>query len=191
MDNDDPALGAYRKIDYPPWWLIHAGEPVGLGGVYKWVFKTFPNLDYYGFLGDDLIPRTKYWDKELIEAAGASDISYGDDGNWGEKLATHPCLGGELVRHMGWLSYPGLKKLFIDTVWMTIGVTLGKLHYLPDVKLEHMHYLFGKGEHDETYGDQAKYFAHDQDYYGKFIHEWKSVLEESGKWVFSEKDQTL
>ncbi len=191
LDDDDPAISEYRKIDYPHWWIVHAGKPVGLGGVYKWVFKTFPNLDYYGFLGDDLIPRTKDWDKKLIEAAGPAGISYGDDGHWGEKLSTHPCVGGELVRHMGWLCYPGLKKLFIDTVWFTIGATLGSLHYLPDVKLEHMHYLFGKAEHDETYGDQTKYYAHDEVCYRKFMHEWESVLEESGKWVFSEKDQTL
>ncbi len=179
LDEDDPTLGEYRKIDYPHWWIVHVGQPVGLGGVYKWVFETFPNLDYYGFLGDDLIPRTKHWDKELIDAAGIGDISYGDDGNWGEKLATHPCVGGELVRHMGWLCYPGLNKLFIDTVWHTVGITLGRLHYLPDVKLEHMHYIFGKAEHDETYGDQTKYYAHDQDYYRKFIGEWGAVLEDA------------
>jgi hypothetical protein len=179
LDEDDPALGEYRKINYPHWWLVHVGEPVGLGGVYKWVFETFPNLDYYGFLGDDLIPRTMHWDKKLIEAAGVGDISYGDDGNWGEKLATHPTIGGELVRQMGWLCYPGLQKLFIDTVWHTIGARLGRLHYLPDVKLEHMHYLFGKAEHDDTYGDQAKDFAHDKDYYDKFIHEWEPVLEDA------------
>jgi hypothetical protein len=184
LDEDDPVLGEYRKINYPHWWTVHVGQPVGLGGVYKWVFETFPNLDYYGFLGDDLIPRTKHWDEKLIEAAGVSDIAYGDDGYWGEKLATHPCVGGELVRHMGWLCYPGLNKLFIDTVWHTIGVMLGRLHYLPDVKLEHMHYLWGKAEHDETYGDQAKGFAHDQDYYSKFLHEWAPVLE-------NEKDTAL
>lgn len=184
LDEDDPALGEYRKIDYPDWWVVHVGQPVGLGGVYKWVFETFPRLDYYGFLGDDLIPRTKDWDKKLIEAAGAGDISYGDDGNWGGKLATHPCIGGALVRHMGWLCYPGLKKLFIDTVWHTIGAKLGRLHYLPDVKLEHMHYLFGKAQHDETYGDQATMFAHDEDYYRKFTNEWEPVLED-------EKDKGL
>jgi len=184
LDEDDPALGEYRKIDYPSWWVVHVGAPVGLGGVYKWVFETFPDASYYGFLGDDLIPRTKHWDGKLIEAAGTGAISYGDDGNWGEKLATHPCIGGDLVRRMGWLCYPGLNKLFIDTVWHTIGAKLGRLHYLPDVKLEHMHYLFGKAEHDETYGDQAEYFAHDKDYYDKFIHEWEPVLED-------EKDTTL
>lgn len=184
LDEDDPALGEYRKINYPDWWVVHMGKPVGLAGVYKWVFETFPNLDYYGFLGDDLIPQTKHWDKKLIDAAGADGISYGDDGHWGEKLATHPCIGGELVRRMGWLCYPGLKKLFIDTVWHTVGAKLRRLHYLPDVKLEHMHYLFGKAEHDETYGDQAKDFAHDGDYYRKFTHEWAEVLEH-------EKDTTL
>ncbi len=184
LDEDDPALGEYRKINYPHWWVVHVGQPVGLGGVYKWVFETFPDLDYYGFLGDDLIPQTKHWDEKLIDAAGVGGISYGDDGHWGELLATHPCIGGELVRHMGWLCYPGLKKLFIDTVWHTIGAKLGRLHYLPDVKLEHMHYLFGKAEHDETYGDQAKDFAYDQDYYRKFTREWEPVLED-------EKDKGL
>jgi hypothetical protein len=42
-----------------------------------------------------------------------------------------------------------------------------------------MHYLFGKAEHDDTYGDQAKDFAHDKDYYDKFIHEWEPVLEDA------------
>jgi hypothetical protein len=92
---------------------------------------------------------------------------------------------------MGWLCYPGLKKLFIDTVWHTIGATLGRIHYLPDVKLEHMHYLWGKAEHDETYGDQAKFYAYDENIYRKFCHEWEDVLKESGKWVFSEEDKTL
>ena len=141
LDNDDPFFIEYMAIDYPPMWQVVSGlRRDGLAEMYNDIFKANPDLDWYGFLADDVVPETMGWDIAMIRAAGRSGVAYADDGINGEALGTHPVIGGDLVRSVGWLALPGLKRLYIDTVWNEIGRTQGCIQYLPDVKLTHHHF---------------------------------------------------
>ena len=174
LDEDDPRLKEYDQNPPNPAISFYIGKAVGLGGVYHWVYENFPQEKYYGFLGDDLIPQTDGWDEKLVEAAGDWNVAYPNDKFWeyGE-LATHPTLGGELVRHMGWLCYPGLERTYIDTVWHAVGTHRGALKWLPDVILEHMHPLKGKAPMDDTYAKIALHTAHDASLYQQFMREFQ------------------
>lgn len=75
----------------------------------------------------------------------------------GEGLATHPVIGGELARAIGWLVLPGVLHSFVDTALFTIALRAKRLVYLPDVKVEHMHPLAKKAPEDEVYRFRETY----------------------------------
>ena len=150
LDNDDPLLRDYLRMETD--WEIVVDKRVSLSEVYNEVFLR--NLDWYGFLADDVLPETEEWDRLLIDAAGSDGMAYGDDGI--HQSPTHFVLGGELVRDVGWLALPGLDRLYIDTVWQDIASARGVLRYLSDVKITHLHFSNRRAMRDQTYRKPTK-----------------------------------
>lgn len=171
LDIDDPKLHEYEIRNFPKDWIAIAGiRHDGLASMFNEAFHRFPNEPWYSYMTDDTIPRTKHWDKILIEKAGNDGVAYPDDGINGEKLAGIPVIGGDLVRDMGWLALPGLKRIYIDNAITEVARRAGKLHYCPEVLIEHMHFSNGKSAFDDTY---AKPDSHlDKQRY----EEWLSTL---------------
>jgi len=148
LDDDDPMLGGYLAIEYPDNWTVDVGSRSKLSEIYNRAYWSSPFSDWYGVFADDVTPETEGWDRKLVEAAGGDGMAYGDDGI-GEP--THFCLGGDLVREMGWLACPGLSRLYIDTIWRDIALSKNVLRYLPDVKITHRHPSVGLALMDATY----------------------------------------
>lgn len=151
LDQDDPLLGAYRNLDLPSNWSITVGQPGPLNNLYNDSYQLHPDLDWYGFIADDVVPETSKWDRELIEAAGKDGLAFPDDSISNGLAAPHFVLGGDLVRSVGWLCLPGLWRIFIDTVWNDIARERGVFRYLPHVKLTHHHFSNRKALRDSTY----------------------------------------
>ena len=151
LDSDDPNLRDYYALNVPATWVFICASRAAVPDRINEAFRIFPSAAWYGLLGDDVVPRTPRWDQILAEAAGSWGVSYGDDGIQGEKLCTHPVIGGELARALGWLCLPGLDFLYVDTTLFEIGRRLGTLRYLADVSLEHMHPSVGKAPWDAVY----------------------------------------
>lgn len=150
LDDDD--AHNYEGIETPEkWQLVVSPRIDGTGPIANAIFKMFPNEPFYGFMGDDVLPRTKYWDRRLIDAAGTDGLSYGDDGVNGIRHAAHSCMGGDRARELGWLALPGCKRTYIDNALMEDAKRRGKLFYCPDVITEHLHFSFGKSPMDATY----------------------------------------
>lgn len=164
LDDDDPMLGGYAGL--PGNWTVRVNQRMPLSAIYNAAFEEFPGLDWYGVFADDIVPETPGWDKALINAAGTDGMAYPDDGIG---AATHFVLGGDLVREMGWLAYPGLSRLYIDTVWRDIATARGVLRYLPDVKVTHRHPSVGLGMMDAIYRKAGK--AEDKRIYEQFLKE--------------------
>lgn len=138
IDDDDPAKDKYQALlkTAPADWTLHIGPRVKVTGVYVEVFKQHPNLDWYGFLGDDLVPVTPEWDRKLIEAAGRDGVSWPNDGVQAPKC-THPVIGGDLVRCVGWLTPPGFLHWYVDHAWEAIGSVTKRAAYLENVLCQH------------------------------------------------------
>uniref|UniRef100_A0A6M3XJU4 Putative glycosyltransferase n=1 Tax=viral metagenome TaxID=1070528 RepID=A0A6M3XJU4_9ZZZZ len=151
FDIDDPKLPEYQDLDVPNNWCVHVNGSRNLAEMMNRFVKTFPDAKYYGFLADDCVPRTAEWDRLLINAAGDWGISYPNDLFQGDKLSTFPCCGGKLIRALGWWGLPGLDRLYIDDALMAVGLAVGKLVYLENVVLEHMHFGNRKAPMDATY----------------------------------------
>jgi hypothetical protein len=103
--------------------------------------------------GDDHLPRTVGWDARMLEALAdlGSGIVYPNDLLQGEALPTAPAITMDIVRELGWVGGPGLKHMWIDNLLLSIGLRLGRIRYLPDVIVEHMHPVAEKAEYDATY----------------------------------------
>lgn len=128
-------------------------DRMGMNGTLNhWAFWFAPDYDYICFMGDDHLPRTGGWDTKLAEAIGLEPgIAYGNDLLQGENLPTAVVMSSKIIRATGYMSPPALKHLFLDNYWLAMGRALGNANYLPDVILEHLHYINGKAFHDERY----------------------------------------
>lgn len=151
LDDDDPCLLAYLRLSMLPNWSFEIGPHGSLSDIYNRAWRLYPHETWYGMLCDDVVPETHEFDKLLIDSAGLDGLSFGDDSINGGDHATHMVLGGNLVRSMGFLSLPGLDRIYIDTVWNDIARDRGVHRYLPHVKLTHHHFSNGKALVDKTY----------------------------------------
>ena len=118
-----------------------------------WLFEQYPNQKWYSLFGDDVVPQTALWDYALAKAAGTRKIAYGDDlANSGR--ATHPFVGGDLVRAVGWFAWPHCIHWYLDTAWEWLGRATDRLVFLPDVHTAHLHPDFGTAPDDQTYRER-------------------------------------
>ena len=147
----DPRLEDYMKVKWPRLWSVVTSEKLSLCETLNWAFKEHPLARCYGFLADDTIPSPKEWWLELEHYAGNWNIAFPDDGVHGKHLCTHHCIGGDLMREVGWWALPGLKHSYVDTAWYLIGSNLGLLRYRKRVKFNHAHPINKKAEQDATY----------------------------------------
>jgi hypothetical protein len=160
VDQDDPTLPAYRGL-FPTgaggWISLVVLEPRDTGNLVKATntmsmrIAAVDPTAIIGNLGDDHMIRTPGWDRQILEALSTPGIAYGDDGLQGERLPTAPFISAEIVTALGWYALPLCRHLFVDNAWRDLGVGAGVLRYLPDVAIEHMHPLAGKGEWDPGY----------------------------------------
>ena len=154
IDDDDPCLSGYMNLSLIPYWNIEVSSGGGLSEIYNGAFARHPHEEWYGILCDDVIPETEYFDVKLIEAAGKDGIAVPTGGHHPD-IAPHFVIGGDLVREIGWVSLPGLDRIYIDTVWNDIAKNRGVFRQT-DVVLKHMHFSNGGALMDKTYRKHNK-----------------------------------
>jgi hypothetical protein len=162
LDDDDVELPNYVAIELPKNFVRVIGPRIGLARSINQVFEIYPNEPWYGLLADDLLPQTPGWDKLLTDKASCWNISYPNDLGKLPDLPTHPCVGGDLIRAIGWFGFPPTKHYFVDTIWQYIGQHLDNIHRLDDVIVEHLHYSTGKSEMDQNYQESSEKWQHDK-----------------------------
>lgn len=164
-DADDPEAYAYDELQlgehghgFIGRFILGAvdGQRLRLGGIlnrigYGYATESFARV--IGFMGDDCVPRTEGWDLAVTDALTelGSGIVYGNDLLQGEKLPTAAFMTSDIIRTLGWMCPPTLEHLYIDNAWLELGRSMGRLRYLPEVVLEHMHPDAGKAVQDGTY----------------------------------------
>ena len=166
---DDPFFDQYLSLQLPKRWeLVVEKDRFTATDAMRFLVKTNPNASAYGFLGDDLIFHTPWWET-LSEYADDSCISYPDDGIHGPQLPTHFVCGRKLVETVGWWALPGLVHSGVDVAWHLIGLNIpGLIHYCDDVKFEHLHPIVNKGQDDQIYKFARSHLEADN----KVFQEW-------------------
>ena len=151
LDDNDPELEQMADLPWPDYCEIVIGPQVRMRAAMEEMLGRYPAEPWYGILADDAIPRTFQWDQRLISAASPADISYGDE-VWEKKnRICFPCVGGDLVRFVGFFGVPGVEHWGTDTLWERLHHECGRNNKQADVVLEHAHFNFGQAPLDETY----------------------------------------
>jgi hypothetical protein len=159
VDTDDPELAAYKK---------HAAAYKADGRV-RFTFgkrrrlvgtlnaqavKAAPKYRFLAFMGDDHRPRPAAmpWDARIREClSGGPGIVYGNDLLQGEAMATAVAMTSDIVATLGVMVPDCLVHLCADLVWVEWGRGMGRITYLDDMVIEHLHPAASKAEMDQVY----------------------------------------
>lgn len=186
VDDDDPELAGYLELParslLPRYGRIaapHAVQVMILPRAESLDLTSATNLAaariwdddvVIGHVGDDHAFRTPAWDRRILEALAEPGVAYGDDLLRGPVLPTAAFLSAVIPRTLGWFALPGTRHMKIDTAWKTLGERLGRLHYLPDVVIEHLHPAAGKAAEDDGYAAARAGRAGDAAAYRQWVH---------------------
>lgn len=162
IDQDDPTMEDYREAvaDAGPWAeSITRIEPVQGGTMVRALNEcalrivSSTMVEAVGFLGDDHRPRTHGWDAAYLTALRqmGAGIVYGDDLLQHAFVPTQCAMSASIIRRLGWMAHGDLRHMYVDTLWRDMAAPVGKLQYLPDVIVEHMHYWNNKAKMDAGY----------------------------------------
>lgn len=155
VDDDDPQLDAYlaHRDDGNPGVIWHVGPRLRLCGTLNAVaVEQAKRYRFLAFLGDDHRPRTAGFDERLrICLSGGPGIVYGNDLLMGKLMPTAVAMTSDIVTTLGYMAPPALVHLCLDLVWLEWGNGMGRITYLEDVVIEHMHPAVGKAALDQGY----------------------------------------
>lgn len=154
VDEDDPERAGYEgALNYADFELvIRPRERVG-PTLNRLAIERAPKHFAVGFMGDDHRPRSEDWDEAMVAALRemGSGIVYGNDLLQGERLPTAVAMTSDIIQALGYMVPPGLVHMYLDNFWLGLGRELGRIRYLPEVVIEHVHPLAGKAEWDDGY----------------------------------------
>lgn len=166
----DPRAAEYIDAPWPPGWKVETVPMLGNGATYNEMLRRYPDEKHYGFLADDQLLDTPGMLRNLARHAGDWHIAYANDQHHGETIPTMPCIGGDLVRAVGYLSPPNIVHWGIDCAWHEIGRRLGALRYQSDLKYTHLNPVWGTAPDDKTYKLARQRSFGYNDYLRAFIH---------------------
>lgn len=171
-DEDDPKLSEYRAIQVNTFVFNREGK--GMAKPLNRAAKELAyNYDFFCFMGDDHRPRTNEWDLAMEDAlTGAGGIAYGNDLIQGAGLPTAVVMSADIVRTLGGMTPPNMIHLYLDNFWLKLGQDLNRIHYLPEVIIEHLHPIAGKAEWDANYRE-----VNAQEVYSADAQAFKSYIE--------------
>ena len=134
--------------------LPHIGEPMSISKSWNIIAEKCDG-DILVMANDDEVWITKGWDRRLNEEADKfpDDIYciYFDDGTMHGKGCAFPMISRKWYETLGYFT-PGIFKFLVNDTWIEfIARYIDRLHYVPDILVEHRHHLYSKAEIDDTY----------------------------------------
>lgn len=162
VDDDDPRLGAYKDLGLPDLRIGPRGTLTALTN--QIAAERAGDYRFLASLGDDHVPRTPGWDRELcdeIEAMGGTGFAYGNGSRW--VIPEAVIMSSDIAGALGWMANPRCGHYKIDDTWLMLGVATGLIRYRHDVLIEHMQFGIPydpldpqsgmKAVKDQTYAD--------------------------------------
>jgi len=171
LDDDDPQLQEYITSGLKI--LIIKNEKPGLVYPLNMAYKQFKDLyTVYGFMGDDVSFHTQGWDKifyDYLDHNNFDRVVYGNDMLRGDCLLTSFFIGHKFLDKIGYMAYPELNHVFVDTFWRLVAGNANKLTYFPNVIIKHDHYTINPNtKYDVTYQRTMRYNNSDHQVYSNF-----------------------
>jgi hypothetical protein len=160
VDKDDPELAGYKRqaktyADDGRVRFVFWARKRLCGTLNQAAVKNAGDYRFLAFMGDDHRPRPadRPWDERFREclSGGGPGLVYGNDLLQGENMPTAVAMTSDIVQTLGYFAPPQLVHLCLDLAWLEWGRRLGRITYLPDVVIEHMHPANGKAALDQGY----------------------------------------
>jgi hypothetical protein len=150
---EDPLGRKYAETPWPESWEFYTSSAENFTAAMNEFFSKYPDEETYGFIADDVRLTSEGALEYLEMLASPFFIAYPNDTIQREQLCTHYCIGGDLVRLMGWFSPSFLEHSYTNQVWHLLGQKTGLLRYAPHAVFYHKHFLApGRGaKFDESY----------------------------------------
>lgn len=156
VDDDDINLHDYENVANEYGLQMIVGARKRLGPTLNDMAVLFAE-DYFalGFIGDDMRPRTQGWDGKILGSLHGlkTGFTHGDDGAWGDQLATQVFLTSDIVEQLGYMVPPGIIHMYLDNFWSDFARKIDRFEYHGDILIEHLHPAWGKAEHDDLYAE--------------------------------------
>lgn len=182
-DDDDPTLPDYREVCAACGIELTVGPRLRMvPTLNKVAVERAPRHFALGFMGDDHRPRTPGWDAAYLDALRdlGTGYVYGDDLLAGERLPTQWAQTSDVVQALGAMVPAPVQHLWADNQIYDLGHTIGRIRYLPDVIVEHVHPLAGKAAEDDGYREvnAPKVFESDRRIYAHWYeHDMPAAVE--------------
>ena len=104
---------------------------------------------------DDQVYKDKGWDviidRERNKFPDEIYCMWFNDGINGPNLCAFPIISRRWYETLGYFTPEIFEYFYVDTWIMDIARRAGRLHYIPHILVEHMHFTQGKSEYDATY----------------------------------------
>lgn len=155
---EDPALEAYRAlqaIEIRVHWEFASGCTGYAAGIERLrQIAMLGDGDIFFCGSDDSLFRTRGWDIFVEEAfRQAPDdllVAYANNGLGREKCEQF-FTTRRWIETVGWLMRREYEHFCCDQDVEALASAVGRLHFLREVTVEHMHVKYGKAEMDDTY----------------------------------------
>jgi len=154
IDEDDSHVDAYADLSRQYKFKLRIGPRKRFGPMLNELGMPFvENYKYMGWCGDDHLPITKGWDEIYRQELDKIDtgVVYGNDLVQGKSIATQLAFTSNIAKELGYIVPDDFIHLFIDNYFMVMAESIGKLVYLPEVIVQHLHYSAGSSQEDQTY----------------------------------------
>lgn len=153
IDNDDDTYEELINSQrYPFIWERGPSRPL-LHILNDLAVKYAEQYDVIGFLEDDCTFNTPKWESTIInkmKELGDTGFVWGSDMLNYDKVMGVPFINSNVIKRTGHITLPKFKTQFTDGYWLDLAKKLNTLAYIPEMVIEHRHFITGKRQKDET-----------------------------------------
>lgn len=162
IDEDDETV-------YPEGLNYSKNPRARFSGTLNNVSKKYPGYFAYFAAGDDHLIETPGFDRIILNELHAlkTGFVYGADGLMNEYLPTAGAMTGNVIETLGYMSLPELIHLYVDNWWKDLFTEIGKLKYMPNLSIKHLHPSGGFTTWDAQYQEvnNPEMYKHDSEAY--------------------------
>lgn len=171
---------AYREIEalLSPGWGFVQVDATCYGDAVRAMWDTVKNDDWIGLVCDDLLPTTSKWDTQLLQHLTGWNVVSTNDG-WQAPRRLHGAIAwsGDLARAVGWIFPEGLRHIFHDDVWETLGKETSCWQTRMEIMVKHMHES-KDGIVGPTMDPTSELWKHDEAWYQNwYVTERRAVVD--------------
>lgn len=137
-------------VERPLGWSIHRTRAQGMGDKFREIWPVIRDMDWVGWVVDDLVPETPGWDTALISGLNGANVISCNDGLRAPFRMCAPVFSGDWLRALGYLYPETFWHSYWDDALERLGRATDSWWVCMDVVLRH-HDAFQTGQADATH----------------------------------------